>query len=115
LFSEPTPGQIQVDIDYRPGLSIVRSGQPPAHLVLPRLGQPDVVRAINDLVILRTGIKTSCFLPMSTRKEKVGDHVISVGYPISAPTGALYEGFVSARYHHLPIPIAHVNGRPIMI
>lgn len=43
----------------------------------------------------------------------VGSHVIAIGYPLTAPTGALYEGFISAEYPHLPIPIAVVGNRPL--
>lgn len=117
-FSEPQPGTIHVQIDYKPGLSLIRNGVEPAVLSLPKLGPLDVLRAINDLAVLKTGIKTDCFLPLSTSaEERIGDHVILIGFPPSAPGGALYEGFVSARYTHLPIPVAQTTDtrKPVTI
>ena len=117
-FSEPQPGKIQIQIDYKPGLRLIRNGLNPTVLNLPKLGPLDVLRAINDLAVLKTGVKTDCFLPLSTSgEERVGDHVISIGFPPSAPGGALYEGFVSARYTHLPIPVAQTNDtrKPVTI
>jgi len=114
-FSQPSPGQIRLDIDYKPGLRVVHNGETSANLNLPKLGTEDVQRAIADLVILKTGIKTSCYLPLSAHPQdaRIGEHVIAIGFPLSAPSGALYEGFVSAQYRHLPIPMATVNGIPI--
>ncbi|MGA8026224.1 MAG: serine protease, partial [Bryobacteraceae bacterium] len=114
LFSEPQPNNIQMAIVYIPHLKVLRNGHPPVALILPPLTQEDIQRAISDLVILRTGIKTTCFLtPNESNSEQVGQHVISIGYPVSAPSGALYEGFVSARYKHLLIPLAQVNNKPL--
>ena len=43
----------------------------------------------------------------------IGRHVIAIAYPLSVPSSALYEGFISARHQNLPIPIATVNNKPI--
>jgi hypothetical protein len=116
VFSEPAPGQIRVDVAYKPGLRIrAMGGQMTVLQQLPKLSSADARRATSDLVLLRTGVKTPCFLKlgMDTADFAVGTHLIAMGYPESAPDGALYEGFVSARYKHLPIPIAIVNGKPL--
>jgi S1-C subfamily serine protease len=115
-FSAPVPGQIRIDVDYKPGLRIGSPDdrQPPA-TPLPRISEVDIQRAMSDLAILRTGIATSCFLKVSDKVSRppVGSHVIAIGYPMTAPTGALYDGFISAEYRHLPIPIAVVENMPI--
>jgi len=115
VFSEPIPGALRIDIDYKPGLRIIRPGHPPEFLSLPKLQPSDVVRATSDLVILKTGVRTKCYLPLTKHPAdmRVGRHVIAVGYPLSAPSGALYEGFISAEYRHLEIPIATVNNKAI--
>jgi hypothetical protein len=115
VFGEPAPGQISLTIDYKSGLRIVRNGQPPQLLSLPKLQQSDVQQAMSDLAVLKTGFKTACYLPLSLHPSdtRIGQHVIAIGYPESAPTGALYEGFVSARYRHLQIPVATVNNKPL--
>lgn len=106
--------QIMLTAEYLPGLSFTRNGQPPVPLSLPPLTDADNIRAFSDLAILRTGVKQSCFLTAKVSgSESVGEHVIAIGYPVSAPTGALYDGLVSARYKHLPQPIAVVDNIPI--
>lgn len=51
----------------------------------------------SDLVVVETGHKTNCFLPIgSDESVGVGDHVVSIGYPASSEA-VLYEGTLSAR------------------
>ena len=66
-------------------------------------------------MVLRTGLKTPCFLTISPHPSDagIGQHVIAIGFPLSAPNAALYEGFISAQYRHLPIPVAVINGKPL--
>jgi S1-C subfamily serine protease len=115
VFSEPTADQTKIDIDYRPGLRIIRGGKPLEPLSLPKLLPADVTRASSDLAVLRTGLKTDCYLPVDEdpADTNIGRHVIAIAYPLSVPSSALYEGFISARYQHLPMPIATVNNKPI--
>ena len=115
-FSEPAPGQVRVDIDYNPGLQLVRNGVAEPLAKLPPLVAADVERAMADLVILRTGLQAPCILPLSKRpgEARIGQHVIAIGYPISSAASSLYEGFISAKYERLPVPMAIVNGRPML-
>jgi S1-C subfamily serine protease len=115
VFSPAPPNGVRIDVDYKAGLRIVQHGQASKQLVLPKLQGVDVQRATADLVVLRTGLRTACYLTLSTHPEdtRIGQHVIAIGFPISAPSGALYEGFISAKYQHLPIPMAIVGGVPI--
>jgi S1-C subfamily serine protease len=59
---------------------------------------PDMGRlSQSDLVVVETGHKTSCFIPIgSDESVAVGDHVISIGYSASSEA-AIYEGILSAR------------------
>jgi S1-C subfamily serine protease len=50
---------------------------------------------------------------MEPGATRIGQHVIAIGYPLSASKGALYDGFINAKYPRLPVPMAIVNGRPI--
>lgn len=115
VFSEPAGGQTKLDISYKPGLRIILAGKPVEPLPLPPLMPADVTRATADLAILKTGVKTDCYLPVDEDPAdmNIGRHVIAIAYPLSVPSGTLYEGFVSARYQKLPIPIATVNNKPI--
>jgi len=117
-FAQTESGQITNRIDYKPGLRLRQSENRTSSLTLPALSQADTERALSDLVILRTGIKTPCFLKLGKHAKdlEIGQHLIAMGYPESEPDAAdsaLYEGFVSARYRHLAIPIAVVNGQPV--
>jgi S1-C subfamily serine protease len=115
VFSEPVAGQTKLDIDYKPGLRIIHNGKPLEPLSLPKLQPADVLRATADLAILQTGLKTDCYLPVDGNPAdmNIGRHVIAIAYPLSVPSSALYEGFISAWYQNLPIPIATVNNKPI--
>jgi S1-C subfamily serine protease len=115
VFSEPTADQTKMDIDYKAGLRIIRDGKPLEPLSLPKLLPADIQRATADLAILRTGLKTDCYLPVDENPAdmNIGRHVIAIAYPLSVPSSALYEGFISARYQHLPLPVAIVNNKPV--
>jgi hypothetical protein len=106
------PGQTTIIMDYRPGITI---HQGPVTPTLPRITEEDIQNATADLAVLRTGIRTDCFLRLGMPAQvEIGDHLISVGYPVSAPTGALYDGFLSARYPHLQIPMTYtLRGLPV--
>ncbi len=115
VFSEPAGGQTKLDIDYKPGLRIIHAGKPLEGLSLPKLRPADVSLATTDLAVLSTGVKTDCYLPVDEDPSdmNIGRHVIAIAYPLSVPSSALYEGFISARFQNLPIPIAIVNKKPI--
>ncbi|MDR3674377.1 MAG: serine protease [Acidobacteriota bacterium] len=115
VFSDQADGQTKMDINYKPGLRIIHEGKPLEPLSLPTLLPTDVLRAKEDLAILRTGQKTDCSIPLDENPSDtyIGRHVIAIAYPLSVPSSALYEGFISARYQNLPIPIATVNNKPI--
>jgi S1-C subfamily serine protease len=82
---------------------------------VPSPGDKESNTAGADLAILLVGVATPCFIPLDeSETTKVGQHLISIGFPASNPTGVLYEGFLSARHTHLPIPLGRVEGRPEM-
>jgi hypothetical protein len=105
-----------MDVDYKPGLQIHGiSGDVKPLTHLPKLSPADGLRARSDLAILKTGLPTPCFLKLGghTAGVAIGQHLIAVGFPESAADRALYEGIASARYKHLPLAMAIVNGKPI--
>ena len=116
-FSESVPGgPIQVDVDYKPGLRLHRLGGAVDVLQnLPALSPADGARARSDLALIRTGLRTPCFLRIGAHPEDIaiGQHLIGIGFPESATDRALYEGIASARYKHPPVPVALLNGRPL--
>jgi len=79
-----------------------------------KIMQPDdagKIVAEVDLAVVETGIDSSCYIPIGDSSGlKVGQHLISIGFPASNPTGVLYDGFLSAEHTHLPVPIGHVEG-----
>jgi V8-like Glu-specific endopeptidase len=77
----------------------------------------DLVNATTDLAILSTGVKTNCFLKTKTSIDdlKVGSRLIAIGFPASAPTGVLYEGFLSSKYSamHVLGPVSNGPGKSV--
>jgi hypothetical protein len=78
------------------------------------LGPIDSTRAGFDMALIHTGLKPSCFIPLagSPLRLSVGEHLISIGIPASAPGSVLYDGFVSALYVHPLVPVGFVEGHP---
>lgn len=115
VVDDPQPNQFNVTMDYLPALTLRKNGQSPVPLRLPRITEQDIQNATADLALLRTGLTTDCFLRLGDPEHvTVGDHLISIGYPVSAPNGALYDGLLSARYQHLQIPITYtIRGHPV--
>jgi S1-C subfamily serine protease len=71
-------------------------------------------RATADLAVIETGVPSPCYLELGDAdSSKVGEHLISVGYPGTSPALTLYDGFLSSRHAHLPIPIGHVGSKPV--
>jgi S1-C subfamily serine protease len=67
--------------------------------------------ALFDLAVLDTGFPTPDFIPIGhSDAAKVGNHVISIGFPASANSGVLYEGFVSSKHNHVPTVIGPLEG-----
>jgi S1-C subfamily serine protease len=78
------------------------------------LGPDDAARASADLAIVRTGLQTPCFLRLGKSDSiKVGEHLIALGYPALEPTVVLYDGFLSSRHAHLPLPIGYIGSQPL--
>jgi S1-C subfamily serine protease len=68
-----------------------------------------------DLAVIRTGQKPPCWIPLGKPEDAMtGDHLLSIGFPgIDNGNPILYEGFLSGRFKHPPIPVGQVNGQPI--
>jgi S1-C subfamily serine protease len=76
----------------------------------PTLGQRDLENAIFDVAAINTGLKTDCFIALGKSDDvRVGDPVISIGFPGSATSGVLYAGFLSAKHNHVPTVIGPVK------
>jgi S1-C subfamily serine protease len=78
----------------------------------------------SDLLVIETGHSSTCFLNIgSSANLKIGDHIISIGYPASTDA-ALYEGILSVRqklpnvdveYLRVQMPItAGASGSPLI-
>ncbi|WP_433965171.1 S1 family peptidase [Tunturiibacter gelidiferens] len=69
----------------------------------------------DDLAFLHTGQKPPCWIPLGEASStKTGDHLISIGFPgIDNFNPILYDGFLSGRFKHPPIPIGSVGNQPV--
>jgi S1-C subfamily serine protease len=75
------------------------------------LGQHDADLAVFDLALLKTGLKSPCFIPIGhAGAGRIGDHVIAIGFPGSSSTGVLYEGFISSLHIAAPTTIGLIKG-----
>jgi len=78
------------------------------------LGPEDAARATADLAIVRTGLQTPCFLRLGKSDSvRVGEHLIALGFPLLEPTVVLYDGFLSSRHVHLPLPVGYIGSQPL--
>jgi hypothetical protein len=113
-FSMDVAGNLLATVTFKAGLNYRREGAAPEPITVSNLTPEDAERATADLAILKTGKKADCFIPLGDSDSiKVGESVIAIGYPNLSPSGALYEGFVSSRSKHLPIPIGFVGSKPV--
>ena len=76
----------------------------------------DLVESSTDLAFIHTNQQPPCWIPLGdSSKIGTGDHLVSIGFPgIDNGNPVLYEGFLSGRFKHPPIPIAQVNGQSIV-
>jgi S1-C subfamily serine protease len=73
--------------------------------------QRDIENAVFDLAVIETGIKPKCAIPIGeAAKLQIGDHLIAIGFPASAQSGVLYEGFVSSIHTQVPTMIGQLPG-----
>ena len=113
-FSVDGTGNLVTTVTFKRGLRYRRYSGEEQTLVLGEANSKDAERATADLALIKTGTTTSCFIPLGDSEAlDIGSRVIAIGYPNLTPSGALYEGFVSSRYKHLPIPIGFVGSRPV--
>ncbi|MGH6985459.1 MAG: S1 family peptidase [Caulobacteraceae bacterium] len=81
------------------------------------LTEKQVALSHRDIVILSTGIPSSCFIPvLSHARLPIGEHVIAIGYPATAHSGlapeiTLFDGFISSRYSGTHA-VANIIDRP---
>jgi S1-C subfamily serine protease len=105
--------QINLTLTARQQLRIVGSDGKESPVQL-SLAQPDIDRASADVAVFDSRVKPPCFVQVGESKNlRVGQHLIAIGYPSLSPTEVLYDGFLSARHQHLPIPIGHIGTKPI--
>jgi hypothetical protein len=82
----------------------------------PRKEQRDIENAVYDLVAIETGLKSTCAIPIGKSDAlRIGDRLIAIGFPGSANSGVLYEGFLSSKDTRVPTTIGQVQNPPQMI
>jgi len=77
----------------------------------PPITQHDADLAVFDLALLKTDVRSPCFIPVgSSGTSRIGDPVIVIGFPGSSATGVLYEGFISSLQVATPTTIGQTEG-----
>jgi S1-C subfamily serine protease len=113
-FSVDAAGDLVTTVTFKVGLQYRREGAVAQPVAISKPTPDDAERASADLAIVKTGDKTGCFIPLGDSDAlKIGESVIAIGYPNLAPSGALYQGFISSRYKHLRMPMGFVGSRPV--
>jgi S1-C subfamily serine protease len=108
-------GQITFDVAVDQQISITPHGQP--RVALPTAAvDVDKDESSTDLAYIHTTVHPPCFISLGDAKRiKTGDHLLSIGFPgIDNGNPILYEGFLSGRFPHPPIPVASVNGQGVV-
>ena len=108
------PLGLEPHVTVKVGLRVVQPGLQdiavPPQTIIPN----DLLNANHDLAIIKTGNPTKCFLQQDdSDKVRVGDDVISIGFPASSTDRVLYRGFLSSKHilNHLLGPITDNPGR----
>jgi S1-C subfamily serine protease len=103
--------QVQIVLSYHRPSSVVFQNSGKKLLPEPTLTQRDSDNAIFDVAAIETGLSTDCFISIGKPELlKVGEHLISIGFPGSANSGVLYEGFLSAKHTQVPTIVGAVEG-----
>jgi hypothetical protein len=79
---------------------------------LPVLNAVESQESLTDLARISSGLKPPCFLHTKPAKGiKIGAHVIAIGFPALSPSsGVLYDGFISAFYQTMQVPVGNITG-----
>jgi S1-C subfamily serine protease len=100
---------VNVEMTPQPNLKISVGGQ--VKPIALELTAKDAEMAASDVIVFHSNLKPACYLKMGDAKSlRIGAHLIAIGYPgFEMPAAALYEGFLSSRHPHLPIPVGSVG------
>ena len=103
-----------VTFDARPisKLKIHTMNGTTSDIEIPALNTAESKVSLADLATISSGLKPPCFLhTRSAQGIKVGAHVIAIGFPALSPSsGVLYDGFVSAFYQSMQVPVGNITG-----
>lgn len=113
-FIQNESGAIRVKVDWKPELQVAAEGQ--AARAVPRTDVTDsaVRLTLKDLAIVETGIESPCYLPLGDSKNaRIGESLLSMGYPGSATALTLHGGFLSSRHAAPKVGLATIGDRPI--
>jgi S1-C subfamily serine protease len=106
-FTVSENGQVGIANTRKPGLKIIRGIGSETEVPIVPLSATDDERAVGDLALLKTGIKSNCFLKIGdSGLLRVGQHLITIGYPNMSPSAALHEGILSGHHRRIS-PIAN--------
>ncbi len=97
-------------------VSLVFSDGSKIQIPQPTLSQRDLDNAVFDLAAIDTGVKSACAIPIGDpAKVEIGDRILAIGFPASANSGVLYEGFVSSKHTQAPTVVGQLQGTPQLI
>lgn len=106
---------VQVNLEPLPKLKLTTTYNS-VRDITPTTTDEDKAMAAADLAVVRTNLTPRCHLEIGdSRSARIGAHLIAMGYPgydnpSSAITaGVLYEGFLSSRHPHIPIPVGSIG------
>lgn len=106
-----TEAGIGVDIRSRGPLTLRSDGGRQTTIPSPPMDLHHADNATRDLAAIDTGLATPCFIPMaSAGRLHVGDPVITIAFPPSAPSNGLYLGFVATKDDEVSNIVGVIDG-----
>lgn len=113
-YSKDSKGLVVANLSF-PTLKIVDSGDRSSEISSAALTQTDKDLASSDLALIHTHTAQKCFIQTGDSDDlKIGTHVLAIGHPALSGAAVLFDGFISSRHVHLPVPIGYVGTEPVL-
>ncbi|MDP1751965.1 MAG: serine protease [Reyranella sp.] len=106
-----TEAGIGVDIHSKGPITLLSDDGRRTTIPSPPVDLHHADNATKDLAAIDTGLATPCFIPMaSTGRLHVGDPVVTIAFPPSAPSSGLYLGFVATKDDEVSNIVGVIDG-----
>jgi len=106
-----TEAGIGVDIHSKGPITLLSDDGRQTTIPSPPVDLHHADNATRDLAAIATGLATPCFIPLaSAGRLHVGDPVVTIAFPPSAPSSGLYLGFVATKDDEVSNIVGVIDG-----